>query len=336
MVEGHSVHRVAASHTKRLCGKVFKATSPNGRFTDGAKAISGRKFARIEAVGKNLFAFFAAAGHPDVVVHVHFGMSGRWSVADASSAKPVTATTRLQLEGHGLVSHLSAMTVAHGDQAFYEGKVKALGCAPRSSLRQPPPTTLHPQPSTTAAASAAVVGRCRCDPLRADADPEELWRRVSGSAKTIGLLLMDQSFFAGVGNIYRCEILFVAAVHPEVKGRDLSRDEFERVWRASVALMGRGFQSGSILTVDPAEALALGSPGLRRYIYNSPHCGRCRTKVQAWEVAGRTCYACPSCQPKDRRVGAAPEAAAPQLFNSHCAAESLEASNLRRSPRDLV
>ena len=58
MVEGHSVHRVATMHRQRLIGKTFVATSPNGRFTEGAKAIDGKVFYRIEAVGKNLFAFF--------------------------------------------------------------------------------------------------------------------------------------------------------------------------------------------------------------------------------------------------------------------------------------
>ena len=87
MVEGHSVHRIAAAQRKRLVGRKFEASSPNGRFADGARLIDGRTFARVEAVGKNLFVFFAAAGAPDVVVHVHFGMSGRWSIAEASRAR---------------------------------------------------------------------------------------------------------------------------------------------------------------------------------------------------------------------------------------------------------
>jgi endonuclease-8 len=52
MVEGHSVHRLAASFRKRLVGKRFAASSPNGRFVDGANAISGQVFCAIEAVGK--------------------------------------------------------------------------------------------------------------------------------------------------------------------------------------------------------------------------------------------------------------------------------------------
>ena len=62
------------------------------------------------------------------------------------------------------------------------------------------------------------------------------------SKKTVGLLLMDQGFFAGVGNIYRAEILFVARVHPSVPGLQLTRYEFDRVWAASVNLMQRGYE----------------------------------------------------------------------------------------------
>lgn len=292
MVEGHSVHRIAIQHTRRLCGRTYKASSPNGRFADGARLINGRSFSRIEAIGKNLFAFFAVSGQPDVVMHVHFGMSGRWSVEDAAKAAPAKETTRLQLEGHGIVSSLSAMTVQHGGVELFEKKRAELGE----------------------------------DPIRADADAEALWARVCKSKKTIGLLLMDQGFFAGVGNIYRCEILFVARVHPNTPGNALSRAEFDRVWAASVKLMTVGRDEGSILTVEKAEALALGKPGLRRWIYNSAKCGRCDGRVTSWDVAGRTCYACAACQPLDpSRAEAAEAAAPPKLFNSLCAGESLEA-----------
>ena len=62
MVEGHSVHRIAVAHGRRLCGRRFKASSPNGRFADGARLIDGREFSRIEAIGKNLFAFLRPPG----------------------------------------------------------------------------------------------------------------------------------------------------------------------------------------------------------------------------------------------------------------------------------
>ena len=55
-----------------------------------------------------------------------------------------------------------------------------------------------------------------------------------------GQLLMDQAFFAGVGNIYRAEILFASRIHPNVKGAELSRSDFDIVWDNSVQLMKTG------------------------------------------------------------------------------------------------
>ena len=53
-------------------------------------------------------------------------------------------------------------------------------------------------------------------------------------------------------------------MHPEQPANTLSREAFDRVWEHSVLLMQRGFQSGSILTVDPEEAKVLGAPWTRR------------------------------------------------------------------------
>ena len=95
MVEGHGVHRAANRHKKRLKGQRFKATSPNGRFAAGAKAIDGKILYRIEAIGKNLFHFFS--DHMDgagevVVVHIHFGMSGRFATFPAKPAAAIPGT----------------------------------------------------------------------------------------------------------------------------------------------------------------------------------------------------------------------------------------------------
>lgn len=321
MVEGHGVHRVAALHRKRLVGKKFRAWSPNGRFVEGAKKIDGKEFRKIEAVGKNLFAFFGGGdddggrggggGSPsdgedddeEVVVHVHFGMAGNWAVYHDTDVDPPPSprpTNRLRLESTDhTIADLHAMTVEHGTLALYDSK--------RSKLGE--------------------------DPLRPDADPDRLWTRLERSKKSIGALVNDQAYFTGPGNIYRAEILYKAGIHPDRLGNELSRPEFDRVWHHAVDLLRRGYETGSILTVDPSEAEALGKPHLRRYVYNSSSCPRCGANVKTWDIAGRTCYACVVCQPL-RGDGAAP--CTPELvgsggggvsdcvpFNSHCARESV-------------
>lgn len=52
MVEGHQCHRVAHAHRRQLLGRRFKASSPNGRFTDGAAALHDQPLHRIEVHGK--------------------------------------------------------------------------------------------------------------------------------------------------------------------------------------------------------------------------------------------------------------------------------------------
>ena len=284
MVEGHSVHRIASRFRSQLVGKKFAATSPNGRFLDGSRAIDNRVLSRMEAVGKNLFAFFTPDANTngpeakdDVVVHVHFGMSGAWSVFDYAKEPDVKPTTRLRLEEVGgsqsstkLITHLSAMTVQHGDVSLYTSKKAALGQ----------------------------------DPLRLDADPDALWTKVKKSKKSIGQIIMDQSFFAGPGNIYRAEILFLAGIYPTVPGMELDRASFDRVWDISVKLLRRGYETGSILTVDPKTDPDLARHE-RRYIYNKSTCSRCYGPIRSWDMSGRTCYACEgTCQPKTSAAAA--------------------------------
>ena len=310
MVEGHGVHRVAVTHRRALIGKRFAATSPNGRFEQGARAIDGEPLRKIEAIGKNLFYFYGDASNraeTNKVVHVHFGMSGRFGVFAADTAPDATANTRLRLEGHGIVALLSAMTVDLVDESAYFAKKEKLGQ----------------------------------DPLREDACPDALWAKFSKSRKSVGLALMDQSMFAGVGNIYRAEILYKAGVHPDERCADVARETFDKVWFHTVDLMQRGFVNGSILTVDPEEALVLGDPWTRRYVYNQTKCGRCRGGVRVWDMANRTVYACETCQPLR---GAGASVASPKSnreahaksqpfvpFVSHCAPDSERAAAMEPS-----
>jgi len=222
-------------------------------------------------------------------------MSGAFSVSPLPG-KPHTPTTRLSLINTdlNLSASLSAMTCVHGSLDLYESKYKLLGP----------------------------------DPLREDADKERLWLKMQSTSKAIGQVLMDQSFVAGIGNIYRAEILFKSSVHPEQPARTISRATFETLWMHSVLLLQRGFTTGSILTVDPAEAARLGPPWTRRYIYNHQSCGRCGSAIQNWTMAGRTVYCCPTCQPlspgtelASLRKQAVAIARAAKEFVSHCAGE---------------
>ncbi|KAJ3326659.1 hypothetical protein HDU93_002344 [Gonapodya sp. JEL0774] len=164
------------------------------------------------------------------IVHIHFGMSGRWTELPSSSTTEALPSHRLELlnETEDLLLRVSGQVLDGGRIDFYEEWTKKLGE----------------------------------DPLRADADPERVWNKVQATKKPIGLILMDQSIIAGVGNIYRAEILYKSRLHPNQPSNTVPRDRFDEVWRHSVELLQRGFQTGSILTVDDDDARRLGPPPL--------------------------------------------------------------------------
>ena len=87
----------------------------------GAQAINQQPLSRIEVHGKNLFYFFGE-GDATVVLHIHFGMSGRFKTVVRGDTLPEPReTTRLVLIGDKVVAQLSAMIVQHGGLGAHAG-----------------------------------------------------------------------------------------------------------------------------------------------------------------------------------------------------------------------
>ncbi|CAM6095791.1 unnamed protein product [Calypogeia fissa] len=287
MVEGPLVHRFAVIHRLLLLEKAFAATSPSGRFAEGASAINGRYISLIEAHGKNIFYFFTSqklekavlANLPEdvVVVHIHFGMTGSFPIFLLPGPEPKAKTRlRLQNEEAKIDAHLTASVCAHGDLEFYR----------------------------------KTIGKLGPDPLRAEADKELVWEKLQKTRKTFGAILMDQSLVAGIGNIYRSEILFASGLHPDQRASTLSRGDFEDLWEQSKRLFRLGL--GVSLVPAPAESpkgvVGRGKPdGFtywgsfptegQFYAYRQSICAVCGGPIRTWPSAGRSVYACEACQP---------------------------------------
>jgi len=268
MPEGHVTHRLARLLTAEFGGRTVRVSSPQGRFADAAALLDRTVLTGAEAAGKHLFVGF----EHDRVVWIHLGLIGKLQFGpDEPPVSP--ATLRLRI---------------------------AAG-AVRADLRGPQWCRL-----VTPEEAAAVVASSGPDSLRADADPERAWARVSRSGRPIGALLMDQAVFAGVGNIYRAEVLFRHGIDPSLPGRDLARSVFDSVWADLAALMPLGVRDGRIDTVeDDHTPDAMGrDPRIDRhggevYVYRraGDPCHVCGTPVARADFYGRNLYWCPGCQP---------------------------------------
>jgi len=148
----------------------------------------------------------------------------------------------------------------------------------------------------------ALRDRLGVDPLRDGADPEKAWDKISRSRSPIGTILMNQSVIAGVGNVYRSELLHLLNIHPERKSNTLSRTEFDQLWQLIVDLLNIGKRYNRIIIADPKE---VGKPRSRMnreerlLVYKKEFCTRCEAPIETWKLAARNVFACPMCQVHD-------------------------------------
>ena len=264
MPEGHTIHRLARDQGADLAGRPVAARAVQPRFAAGAARLDGQVLVVAEAWGKHLFHTYDAGD----VLHVHLGLIGTWTRRDGEAVDEPGATVRLRLAGDDVAWDL----------------VGPMRCA-----------------LVTPDERDDVVARLGPDPLRADADPEAMWDRVRRSAKPIGLLLMEQDVVAGIGNVYRSELLNIVGIDPRRPGRRVTRTEFDDLWRETVRQLRLGVRRNRIVTMRtdelprPAARLARGEG---RYVYKQDRCGRCGTELDVFPLAGRTTWRCPRCQPR--------------------------------------
>ena len=261
MPEGHTIHRIARDHERDFAGQKIKISSPQGRFAKESQELSGKKLKSVTAHGKHLCYEFPAGK----LVHIHLGLYGKFRPHKLPPPEPRGAV-RLRVIGE--------------EKAF---DLNGPNCCELITKKD----------------WEKIRDRLGPDPLRQDAQPERVWERISKSKQAIGKLLMDQSVVAGIGNVYRAEVLFLLGIHPERLGREITRDEFDALWSKVVELLQIGVKYNRIIIADPKE---IGKPRSRMnrqerlLIYKHKVCSKCDGDVDWWELGARKAYACKRCQ----------------------------------------
>jgi endonuclease VIII len=282
MPEGHTLHRLALDLAAAFGGGRVRVSSPQGRFAESAALLDGGTVLGAEAWGKQLFVELDG----ERFVHVHLGLIGTFDVhAGVAAVPPPVGQVRLRL------------ATADDTDCAYADLRGAITCA-----------------LVTEAERDAVVARSGPDPLREDADPDRAWERIRRSAGPIGGLLMDQKVLAGVGNVYRAELLFRHRTHPLRPGRTLRAGQWRAMWDDLAALMAEGVRTGRIDTVRPEHTPeAMGRPpraddhGGEVYVYRRAGlpCLVCGRRVAHGTLQGRNLFWCSRCQPvfRSRALG---------------------------------
>ncbi len=277
MPEGHTVHRLAAAFRDQFVGKQVDASSPQGRFAEGAALLDGHVLGQAEAQGKQMFLGFSE----HVWLRVHLGLYGMWRFAGEG------------LQGIGRRNRAAA------GEAFPpepRGLVRLRLVAGRHLADLSGPTACE---VISPAEKALAMARLGEDPLRDDADPDRAYAKLNKSRMSIGLLLMRQDIVAGIGNIYRAEVLFRAGLSPFLAGREIQQDVWAALWTDLAALLADGVRQGRIVTVADAHRGGRNRRGGSTYVAHraGEPCRVCGEAVLSEMMGGRRLYWCGHCQP---------------------------------------
>lgn len=269
MPEGHVTHRLAIGLTETFGGHEVQVSSPQGRFADEADVLDGSVLHAAEAQGKHLFVDFG----PDRVVHIHLGLIGKLWLYDGPPTSPAgPQNLRLRIARDRFSAELRGAQWCRliTDQGRDE-----------------------------------IIATSGDDPIRPESTGEKAWAKLSRSGRSIASLLMDQSVTAGVGNIFRAEVLFRHRINPFKEGRTISRRTWNAVWADLVLLMQAAVGVGRIDTVrDEHLPEVMGRlPRVDRhggevYVYRRAGlpCLVCGTPVRTRVLEGRNLYWCSRCQ----------------------------------------
>ncbi len=292
MPEGHSVHRIARQFARSFVGSRVAASSPQGRFAEGAEILNGRVMTDARAVGKQMFLEFDGA----IWLRVHLGLYGAWDFAGeiARDATISSAAGRMgQTNQRGTIAEAEAEAAAVSvhDEAG-EDSMGSIGAPRKTRLRMaeedragaeiaefpPAPIGQVRVRLLTSTAVADLRGPTACEVLdaaqvavaiaRLGPDPlletgalavaaeDRFTASIRKRATPIGLLLMDQQVVSGIGNVFRAELLFRARLNPHTPGKLLSETSVRELWRDWSHLLTIGVETGQMMTMDDLDVVA--------------------------------------------------------------------------------
>jgi formamidopyrimidine-DNA glycosylase len=220
--------------------------------------------ARITGLGRRAKYGVIGTDRGDSLIF-HLGMSGRWRVDP----------TEIEKHDHFILDTDEGRRVALNDPRRFG----SLDLVRSDKLEEWPPF--------------AALGS---EPL--DIKPEELKRRLAGRTASIKLLLLDQRIIAGLGNIYVCEALYRAGIHPKRAGGSISMKRLQRLVPAIHDVLTEAIAAGGSTLRDfasPEGDLGYFSKSFAVYDREGQPCS-CGGTVKRIVQGGRSTFFCPRCQ----------------------------------------
>ncbi len=300
MPELPEVETLRQDLSKEVVGRKIKAVSvANGRSVrrhPSAKhfraLLEGRTVKSVGRLGKYLLV---ALDSRDTLV-VHLGMSGQLlRVKSVKEPKPKHTHVVITFTQGGELRYVDPRTF--GEMFVSTPPPKADGTPGAPALGAP-----------GTAGDGAAVRRAIPELAHLGFDPIEdmmSWDRFAVMLRQhkagLKALLMDQSFAAGIGNLYSDEILFAAGLRYDRISDSLSTTEVRRLYRAMVETLGEAIKHRGSTLADEQYRDLFGESGDYQgshqvYDREGQACRRCRNRIVRIKTGGRSTFLCEHCQ----------------------------------------
>ena len=138
------------------------------------------------------------------------------------------------------------------------------------------------------------------EPFDASLTLQYLTEKLKNKKKPIKSLLLDQTVFTGLGNIYVDEVLFRSRIHPLVISSKLTQNERANVIKYTKEVLGRAIElKGTTIKTFASEHGVAGTfqQELKVHTKKGEPCPECGTAIEKIKVGGRGTYFCKKCQP---------------------------------------
>ena len=270
MPEGDTIFRAARTLQRALGGQLvtaFETQLSQLAVIDRRAPIAGRTVTEVTARGKHLLMSFTG----DLVLRTHMRMHGSWHIY-----RPGERWRARRGDARLVVTTAAWVAVAFNvtDAEFLTAA--ALSRHPRLSALGP-------------------------DLLSASFDPAEARRRLrETTARHIAEAILRQQSMAGLGNVFKSEVLFLCGVHPFTPVTDVADDALECLIARGRQLIQLNVQEGTLIDGRGRNTTGRLSPAERQWVYGrgGQPCLKCATTIESRnETDGRRTYWCPRCQP---------------------------------------
>jgi endonuclease-8 len=265
--EGDTIFRTATTLRRWLAGR--EITAARGQVAgQAAGRMVGATVTTVESKGKHLLIRFSNGE----TLHTHMRMTGSWHVYSVG-------------ERWRKSPRLARLVLQAGE------RVAVCFDAPVIELLPTRAEPLHP--------ALATLGQDLLGAKPLDlASARSRARLLAEGAPTIGELLLDQRVVAGIGNIYRCETLYLCGIDPRRPVVDVTDDELDRLVTTAAKLLS----ANATGTAGTPIARAFNARPEQPWVYRRAGrpCRRCGTVVVSARLGrqARTVYWCPTCQPQ--------------------------------------